>query len=287
MNLVAHDLGGRGRAVVLAHATGFCGLALAPLGRALLEAAPLRVWALDLPGHGSSPLPPDGDLSWSVMAREVSRTLDELGVEGAVGVGHSMGAAVLLDAEARRPGTFSRLWCFEAIVGPAPPPPAITEALVEGALRRHRTFSSPDAARSHYRARPPLSELAAAALDGYLAGGLVHRPDGSVALRCLPETEAACYRAGAAHDGWSRLGAVRCPTGVIRGERSRTVGKGLLEAQAAALPRGESQVITGVGHLGPMEDPGAVADAVLTAGDRTTGPPCGPEGEVAGRPDCG
>ena len=260
-----HDLGGRGRPVVLAHATGFCGLALAPVARALVCRAPVRVWALDLPGHGSSPVPDDGDLSWSLMAREVLATLDQLGLEGSVGVGHSMGAAVLLDAEALRPGAFSRLWCFEAIVGPHPPPSALTEALVAGALRRHRTFPSLDAARSHYRARPPLSELSRAALDGYLAGGTASRPDGSIALRCLPETEAACYRAGAAHDGWERLGRVSCPTVVARGERSRTVEDGLLGAQAAALLQGTTVVLAGVGHLGPMEDPEAVATAIAGA----------------------
>lgn len=261
MSLAAHDLGGRGRPLVLAHATGFCGLALAPLAEALTERAPVRVWALDLPGHGSSPVPDDGDLSWSRMAGEVLAALDELDLRGAVGVGHSMGAAVLLDAEASRPGTFSRLWCFEAIVGPRPPPPALTEALVAGALRRHRAFPSLEAARSHYRSRPPLSELSLAALDGYLVGGTAPGPDGSVVLRCLPETEAACYRAGAAHDGWERLARVSCPTVVARGERSGTVDKGLLGAQARALAQGTTSVFAGLGHLGPMEDPEAVATA--------------------------
>src|SRR5579884_4013732 len=62
-----------------------------------------RVVAVDLRGHGASDAP-EGDYPISLMADDVAWICGELGVHDAVLVGHSMGAAVVVDAAARHPG---------------------------------------------------------------------------------------------------------------------------------------------------------------------------------------
>src|SRR2546423_15300011 len=76
-----------------------------------LAGAGVRVEALDLPGHGSSP-EPFGDLHGD--ATKVRQVLDELGDRGerAVLVGHSYGGAVITEAGGPPPPT------------PPPHPPA-------------------------------------------------------------------------------------------------------------------------------------------------------------------
>jgi pimeloyl-ACP methyl ester carboxylesterase len=54
-----------------------------------------RVITLDLPGHGRSESPPDGELSMDLFARAVEAVRVEAGAERIVLVGHSMGAPVI------------------------------------------------------------------------------------------------------------------------------------------------------------------------------------------------
>ena len=273
--VAGHDLVGQGPPLVLAHATGFCGPALAPLARYL--APDLHCWAPDMRGHGDSsgPLPdPTGDgpaaqdMAWSAMAQDLLEVIDGLRLERPFGFGHSMGASVLLDAEASRPGAFRLLWCYEPIIGPGPPPDQVGEALVASALRRHDRFGSRSEALSHLGARPPLDELAPEALAAYVDAGFEEGPDGEVVLKCSPVVEAAAFRAGMAHDGFSRLGRVSCPVVFGRGERSQAVSEDRVRLLADSCD-GRHQTLPGLGHFGPMEDPRAVAGAVHHA---VTGP---------------
>ncbi|HVF14540.1 MAG TPA: alpha/beta hydrolase [Acidimicrobiales bacterium] len=283
VEVAVHDLGGDGPALVLVHATGFCGGVLGPLAAAL--SGSFHAWAIDVRGHGTTATPDGLDFRWTGFSDDVLAVLDWLRVEGAApdgvfGFGHSSGGAAVLDAEARRPGTFRALYCYEPIVWPTPPPAASRDLLVEGALRRRDTFDSRDAARANFAAKPPFSGLASAALDAYVAcgfedadggggpggpGGGLGGGGGPVRLRCRREWEASVYREGLAHDGFSRLGAVECPVVVASGDRWEALDRDIVARQAAALPHGRIETFRGLGHLGPMEDPAAVAASVATA----------------------
>ncbi|MDP8938201.1 MAG: alpha/beta hydrolase [Actinomycetota bacterium] len=265
VEVAVHDLGGDGPPLLLAHAAGLCGGVFGPLASRL--GGRFRCWALDFRGHGDSITPEEVDFAWSGLADDALAGLDHLGLEGAYGVGHSSGGAALLDAEARRPGTFSALWCFEAIVWPEPPPLAPRMALIEGALRRRETFPSRSDAYAHFAAKPPLAALDPDALRAYVECGFADDDagDGSVRLKCRREAEAAVYRQGLTHDGFARLGDVTCDAVVAVGANSPAIGLDVARAQAAALPRGRLEVFDGLGHFGPLEDPDAVAGAVLRA----------------------
>ncbi|HEY1003700.1 MAG TPA: acetoin dehydrogenase dihydrolipoyllysine-residue acetyltransferase subunit [Streptosporangiaceae bacterium] len=71
-------------------------------------AAKYRVYALDLPGHGTS-AKDVGDGTLGVLADAVTGVLDALGADRAHLVGHSMGGAVALGVAARDPGRIASL----------------------------------------------------------------------------------------------------------------------------------------------------------------------------------
>jgi pimeloyl-ACP methyl ester carboxylesterase len=246
----------------MAHATGFCGPVLSPLASHLTSR--FHCWAYDARGHGDSEAPAGLGWNWSGFAADVLAVIDGLALERPYGFGHSSGGAALLDAEARRPGTFTALWCYEPIVWPE-----ITEELkasrrplISGALKRRDRFSSRQEAYDNFASKPPLESLDPRALRAYVDCGFEADADG-VRLRCPPFVEAAIYRQGLVHDGFARLALVGCPVTVGRGDGSVAVELSVAEAQVAALPRATLTTFSGLGHFGPLEGVATVAAAVV------------------------
>lgn len=262
VEVAVHDLGGQGVPVVFAHGTGLHGLVWTPLSDELAD--DVHRVSFDGRGHGDSGPAPDREVDWRGFGRDVLAVVDGLHLEGPLGVGHSSGATALLLAEQARPGTFRALYCFEPVLVPADPPLGRdTGSWLAAATRRRRDrFSSRDEAFRHYRSRQPFAAVAPAALRAYVDHGLAEVPGGAVRLKCRPEHEAMVYEMGAAHDAYPRLCEVRCPVVLVRGELTDATGPGLLDDVAARLPDARLEVVTGVGHLGPLEAPGVVAESV-------------------------
>lgn len=266
VDLALQDLGGSGRPILAAHATGFNGLVWRPLAAALTGA---HVMALDFRAHGGSPVPRDADLDWERFADDVLATLDALAWSGSddqqrrpVGIGHSMGGAALLLAELRRPGTFAGLWVFEPIIFPPEIRGRVGAAdhpLPQGALRRRRTFPSRDSARSTYASKPPMNTFDPDALAGYVEAGFVNEPDGSVRLACEPADESRIYTTAATCSAFEQLGDLQCPVAVARGRVEPFSPAAIVAPAAEAIPRGQAMAHDKLSHFGPMEDPTGLA----------------------------
>jgi pimeloyl-ACP methyl ester carboxylesterase len=266
LSLAVHDWGGDGHPVLLAHPTGFHGLTWAPVA-ARLVARGRRVWSFDFRGHGNSGPSADG-YRWSGFADDVLAVVDHLGLRGEpalLACGHSKGASALLLGEAREPGTFARLWCYEPIVFPSDEPlqPQHDFPLSEGARRRRAVWASRDEAFAAFSAKPPLDVLDPDALRMYVDHGLRDRPDGKVELKCRPEHEASIYAMGVANGVYPRLHEVRCPTLVVCGEHTDAIPPKLGEMIVERLPTGGLEIMPAVGHFGPMQNPDATSDSML------------------------
>ena len=268
VEVALHYLGGRsgGRPLLFVHASGFCAQVFSRL--ATHVGTTFRCWGVDLRGHGLSKSPDGLDYAWSGFGADVLAAVDGLGLtdegERPAAVGHSSGGAAVLLAEAERPGTFSSLWCYEPIVWPDPD--AARERaqwLAGGAGRRRDRFPSADEAYANFAAKPPLSALAPAALRAYVDHGFATEADGSVSLRCRPAVEAAVYLKAVEGDRFRRLAEVRCPVVVASGGRSDAITPAVAQRLVDALPAGRLRVFGNLGHFGPLENPPAVAEAIL------------------------
>jgi pimeloyl-ACP methyl ester carboxylesterase len=271
VELVAHDWGGDGAPLLLAHATGFHGLVWAPVAERLVTAG-RRVWSFDFRGHGDSGRSPGGDYHWDRFADDVLAVADRLGLGGdprLLAAGHSKGAAALLRAEQQRPGTFARLWCYEPVLFPSDEPlePRHDFPLAEGARRRRAVWPSRDAAHESYASRAPFDMLAPGTLRAYVEHGLRDRGDGSVELKCAPDDEATIYAMGVANGVYRRLWEVGCPVLVACGQDTDAIGPKLAQMIVDRLRHGRVEVMSGLGHFGPLQDPAAVAVSMLAFAD--------------------
>jgi pimeloyl-ACP methyl ester carboxylesterase len=260
--------------VLLCHATGLNAAVWEPLSAALPPAT--RRWAMDFRAHGASVVPPGADLQWMDMRDDVLTVVDHLarqadGLDGLVGVGHSMGGAALLLAEQARPGTFAGLWLYEPIV----PPPAAAQAiqggnaLADGAARRRSSFPSRAEALANYAGKPPLGRWRADVLHAYVRHGFVDGEDGQVHLACRPDDESRIFRGGGAHGASEHLGEVRCPVVVATG--GEPFGPAAFASSIAdGLPDGRLEAYEHLDHFGPQEAPDLLADAIAGLVDLVT-----------------
>jgi pimeloyl-ACP methyl ester carboxylesterase len=265
VGIAYYDFGGSGPDLVLAHATGFCGAVLGPLAEKLGDR--FRCIAFDERGHGLSDRPGDGDFGWYGFAADVGAVVDRLELERPAGFGHSCGAAALLLAEQARPGTFSGLYCYEPIMYPDDRPlvPGFgSNPLAAGALRRREGFGSREEARRNYASKAPFDRLHPDVLAAYVDNGFDEGPDG-IRLRCRRDDEAQVFAHGMAHGAFGHLDEIGCPVTLAGGEVTDAIGPPFLRSMAVRLAGSTVEVLAGLGHFGPLEDPGALARSVAGA----------------------
>jgi pimeloyl-ACP methyl ester carboxylesterase len=277
IRLVVHDWGGSGAPVLLAHPTGFHGVVWEPVARRLVGAEH-RVWSFDFRGHGDSDAP-DSDYSWHGFADDVLAVTDHLGLAGnpdLVACGHSKGGAALILAEQRRPRTYARIWTYEPIVFASmePLPPQEDFFLARAARKRRNEWSSTDEAFNAYASKAPLDALTEDSLRAYVEYGLRDRGDGVLELKCAPEIEARVFSMGPNHGAYPRLGELSGQVLVVCGGVSKSISPELGAAIAERIPNGRLEVLPGLGHFGPQQDPDACVESIL----RFAAEPAGGEG---------
>lgn len=196
-----------------------------------------RVIVPDLPGHGRSEPPPPGDMAaygaWALGL------LDALGIERAILAGHSMGAAIALEAAIAAPGRVAGL----ALVG-AGARLRVAPAFIDGLT------ADPEATIAR------IVEVMYPAPSAHL------REAAAAEYRRAPAT----FRAGfLTCDGWdarARLGGVRCPALVICGEEDAMTPPKLARELAGLLPGATLELLPGVGHVPLLEAPAATIGAL-------------------------
>ncbi len=272
VGIALHHLAGDAGAqpLLIAHATGFNGHCYMPIAEQLADR--FDCWALDFRGHGATDVDPAWDVDWRRFGDDALAAARHVAPDGGlVAFGHSMGGAALLMAAHRSPSLFDRLVLFEPIsheaTGDTPTADDMRQLpIVQGALRRSRTFPSFEAANENYASKPPLSLMVPEALRNYIAHGF--RPavddDGRpvVELRCVPELEAAIFVTGRQNGVWELLPEIETPCLVIGGHVDQGQPSHYAEPIAARLPNGRYALRDEQTHFGPFSHPAATADLI-------------------------
>lgn len=229
----------------------------------LAAAAPTRqVLGWDLPGHGSGTVAPAGaefslhELAEAVLAAVTSFASSDDCSDSFVDTstpwlwaGDSVGGAVCLDMALHHPDR----------VAAAMP------------LCSAARFGEP--AGWHDRAAlvraQGMAPMVASSPARWFGSAITAAGDGRVeaALRDLaavdPESYAQVCGALASHDLRAALSAIEVPVLAVAGADDVATPVSVLEEIASAVPRARLEVLAGVGHLAPYEDPAAVAALLL------------------------
>jgi pimeloyl-ACP methyl ester carboxylesterase len=261
---------GKGPPVLLLHATSFCADVWGPawLSACAAGAGGRRALAADARGHGATSAPRDArEYGWHRFADDAVGLVHAWAEgEPAILVGHSSGGAAALVAAARRPDLVRAVVAVEPVLFDAPVEGigcdsfAGSQGMAERARRRRARFKSREDARQALAERFPFSGFAPAALDAFVAGGLVGQEDG-VVLRCSPEIEAWTYEGASSLDLWREAAEITVPVLLLRAEHSA-----IPEAQARRLARHarrlEIEHVASATHFAPLERPEQVGGAI-------------------------
>ncbi len=242
VDLFCTDSGGRGEAVLLAHAIGCDHRMWEEVVPAL--ASRYRVIAIDARGHGRSPLPPR---PWSLadMADDAARLLGKLGIARAHWVGLSMGGMVGQAFALRHAGRLGKLVIANSTSSYGPEGRGMWDnrirLVTDGGLAAIRDmvatrYFSPE----FLRTQPDVVERVMSRFletpgDGYLG----------------------CCEAIRELDYIGVLSRIQAPTLVIAGELDQGTPVAMAKAMADRIPGARLEVIPGASHLSAVEMPAA------------------------------
>ena len=238
---LAHTVrGGEGSPVFLLHGLGSCAADWTPQVAALEPRH--RVIAVDLPGHGASPLPP-GRLTIEDMAEAVAALAGTLTPEPAHVVGLSLGACVALRVALQAPGRVRSLTLVNPFARLRPDGPG---ALVRMAHRLLLLGTAPMPSLAAHVARRlfPWPEQRALYEAAVTSLGATSRRGYAAAMRAL-----------ARFDARGQLAAIRCPTLVVAGDRDGVVPLAPKLRLGAAIPNARVVVVPASGHATPYDQP--------------------------------
>jgi pimeloyl-ACP methyl ester carboxylesterase len=249
---------GEGTPVVLLHGLGATKASFLPTIAALADRH--RVIALDLPGFGDSAKPFPAPYDAPFFSSWVESLLDELRIERAHVLGHSMGGRVAIEFGLRNPDrtqglvlmTPSMAWLSErkwaaylrlvrpelALFQPAPRPivEEIVRRVVPGAEEHWTRAGIEEFLRAYLTPRGRVA-FYAAARQIYLED-----PDGPNGF-------------------WTRLGALECDSQFIWGKRDTLVPLAFQRHVQDALPHAQHEIID-CGHVPQLERPAQTHAAI-------------------------
>lgn len=248
------------RAILALHGTGASSHSFRPLAEQLQGRWAL--WAPDLPGHGASPLTPGFRPTRQALAASLGDALSSLAMPWALALGHSAGAAILLQHRLESLGRAGSLLPL-GLLAPALLPlagvqrwlfPAAAELLARypSWLTRLVARSTPERLARRLIADTG-SSLPQTQLQGY-ADLLAQRSHGEGALALMRHWDLRSLTPA--------LPQVQDPLLILTGTEDRTYPRPPRAALEPYLPRAAWRSFPGLGHLLHEEAPAEVGAAI-------------------------
>ena len=256
-----------GPEVVLVHATGFHARCWDRVVARLPAHA--HVWAVDMRGHGRSQKQPP--YRWDVLAGDLEAGLESLGVQHAVGVGHSAGGHCMAQLAPRTGDLFKSLILIDPVIFE----PARYEANEtfytsvdeHPVARRRELFADWHAMHDRFADRHPYTLWRPEIFEDYCRYGVAPDPSGDgVRLCCPARVEASVYMNNFTTDPHVGLKDIHQPVTILRAPPSDHEDPSFDFAAsptwpelASYLPNATDVYLEDLTHFIPMQAPELVA----------------------------
>jgi len=245
-----------GPTIILLHATGFSPWLWHPIASRLAQS--YRVIAPYFCDHRETD-PDKGGLGWMQLADDLCRLCDGLQIERPLLVGHSMGATVMIIAEAIYGPKAAGLLLIEPIFLPQEfygiPLRVEDHPLARLSIKRRNAWDDPASAKAYLQAKPLFAQWDDAMLDLYITHGMVDSQAGGLELACSPPREAALFMGGMPYDPWPLIPQINCVVLIVEGGQSQNRRFMHLKDAVGLFPKGTYRLMEKAGHLIPMEQP--------------------------------
>lgn len=257
---------GDGPAVFFAHATSFH----ARCWDQVVERLPgVHCYAIDMRGHGRSDRTPP--YPWLVFGEDVAAVTAEMGITGALGVGHSKGGHAVINGAALNPAAFAALLLVDPVVAPRERYALPVPTTEHFAARRRNHWNSPEEMFERFRTREPFSNWDPLVLRDYCDYGLLPVPGGGYELACPPAIEALLYSGGAGEaDPYPAIHSVTLPVRILRarlqepGENAPPMSTSVTVPDLVShFANAEDFYLPQYSHFMPMQDPAIIAHHTL------------------------
>ena len=219
-----------------------------------------RVIALDQRGHGDSDWATEGDYSPEAHQQDIHAIVEALGITGIILMGLSMGGRNALTYAASHPSGVKAL----IIVDAAPQNQRLGTENIRRFVQQEDELGSVDDFVERVRSfnlRRPVEQI-----RGSIMHNLKQLPSGrwtwkydrllrSPGRRMAPDPEATRRL-------WRYVESLRCPTLVVRGEKSDVIALETAEAMQARILNSRLATVEGAGHLVMGDNPAGFERAV-------------------------
>ncbi|WP_322895382.1 MULTISPECIES: alpha/beta fold hydrolase [unclassified Yoonia] len=268
-----------GMPVLLFHGALF-GIAALPEVQAGAHALGLDIIALERPGYGHTPMPPDGDSLTCAMTHAV-QTLDALGIARAVVIAHDVGTRFAARFALTQPDRVA------AVIAAPTTPPMKNWAQTADMPRRHRVNAW--AAQNLPTLMDKivmlgLSQIARKGVDlipQFVFGdcafdrAVMENPARAIALQdvfsLVWQQRGIGFRRDMliTNDDWqAELAGIAAPFIALHGANSQTVSRRAVEAMVASLPDGHFRLVSDAGHSLPLSHSALIFRYAFAAGMR-------------------
>ena len=261
--------------VLLLHATGFHARCW---DQVVAELGPgFHVYAVDMRGHGRSDNTPP--FIWHSFAGDISELIEFLGLQGAIGVGHSMGGHCMVQVAATHPDAFDRLVLVDPVIFD---PDAYLQDRYRGfesaedhpVSKRRNDWRDWREMYDRFKGRGSFGVWRDAVLEDYCRYGVLRKEDGRWELACPPLVESSIYLGNTSTNVYEEIPKVRIPVLVLRAAARDPDEHMIMDFSksptwsqvAAQFEQGVDVYLPQYTHFMPMEDPGLVAEFIR--GDR-------------------
>lgn len=273
VELCVYEWPGNGDPVILLHATGFHSRCW---NEVVLRLPDQHIYAIDIHFHGRSSN--NGQVDWSLFAKDIASLIEKLNLHNIIGVGHSIGGHLISRVAAALPDRFKQLVLLDPVIMSAERGEKSRNntsglsAMDHPVARRKNNWRDADEMFDRFAEREPFKYWKREVLRDYCDYALLPADEaGMRQLACNPINEASFYMNSVNHlDILGKLGDIETPTSVLRAPAGDAPEVNFSSSPtwpelANALPIARDIYLPDLDHFIPMRAPELVVKYINEA----------------------